>query len=178
MSNHIEIIGKELDHQLDQLGKLFDEHTKSISNLEYMALKGHLLIEYYLNLLLVLKSNPDELKNIEDISFFQKVFKLKDLKLNNLKPWVVDSLFKLNKIRNNLSHSLDYKISETDIDSLGFNLGKKYIHRKLSIEKISNMQNLLWVLRVLVLELYKPIATEIIMESIEKEAKLADRPEK
>lgn len=162
------IIKQEVDHQVALIEEYFDRHISTSSDLEYIALRSHLLAEYYLNHLLVLKDDPENPYTIERLSFFEKIKKIKELKIKDLKPWVTNALFSLNRIRNNLSHSLEYKISEADVDSLGFNFGKDYIYRKFSLTKKDLKTNFSWVIKALILELYRPIAIEITMESIKK----------
>ncbi len=165
------IICKEIEQQFALLLEYFNRHIPKSADLEYIALRAHLLAEYYLNHLLILKCGSHKLEDIENLSFYSKVCKLKELNINHLESWVINLLLKLNKIRNNLSHSLEYKISEADIDSLGFSFGKEYIYRKFSINKSDPKSNFCWILQQIILGLYRPINVEIAIESIKRKEK-------
>lgn len=162
------IVDKEVDQQIDLFLEYFNRHIPSSADLEYTSLRAHLFAEYYLNHLLILKLGSDKLNKIENLGFYAKVSELKELEIKNLKSWVVNALFKLNKIRNNLSHSLEYKVNEADVDSLGFYFGKEYIYRKFSGDRSDLKTNFRWVLVKIIIELYRPIIIEISMESLKR----------
>lgn len=166
------LIKDEAIQQFEFLLEYFNRHIPLSADLEYTSLRAHLLAEYYLNHLLILKLGSDKFDEIENLGFHAKVHRLRALKIEDLKNWVVSSLFKLNKIRNNLSHSLEYKINEADVDSLGFYFGKEYIYRKFSKGKSDLKTNFRWILIQIIAELYRPIATEMVMESIRKKKQL------
>lgn len=162
------LIKDEVIQQYKFLLEYFNRHIPLSTDLEYTALRTHLLVEYYLNHLLIIKLGADKFDEIENLGFHAKIHRLKALKIEELENWMISVLFKLNKIRNNLSHSLEYKISEADIDSLGFYFGKDYIYRKFSRGKNSLKDNFRWILVLVISELYRPIAVEMVMESIRR----------
>lgn len=129
-----------LDKQSGRINAELDRHLPGSLNQEMLLLKGHLLAEYYLSILLVLH---DEDPGVLTESFFTKLNKCESKKLLS-KP-VTGSLKKMNDLRNRMSHELEYSISESDIDSIGMPYGKEYVIQKL--ENQGDRRELLeWVL--------------------------------
>lgn len=95
-----------------------------------LIIKGHLLCEYYFNQLLVLYSEVN-ISDYENKSWTEKKEKLFSLKCINEN--INRKLGKLNKLRNVLGHELEYVLTESDIDALGFLFGKEYIIDKYKI---------------------------------------------
>lgn len=109
---------------------------------DILIIKAHLLCEYYVNQLLILRETCSA-KELESLTFNEKIkkaFKLddKDEKL------VFDYANRLNKLRNKVGHELDYTLSESDVDSLGYVQGKDYILNKYEFETDKErLQNIL-----------------------------------
>jgi hypothetical protein len=88
------------------------------------------LTEYYLNQFLVITSS-EEIVNIDNLSYAQKLQQAEKDKFFRKKTLML--LTRLNKLRNKVGHELEYKLSESDIDSLGYVFGKKYIIDKYEV---------------------------------------------
>ena len=104
-----------------------------------VILRSHLLVEYYLDKIIILKIPRGDIIIEGNFSFWQKLMIVKSL--NILSSYLVDSLKNLNKIRNDCSHVLEYKISESDIDKIGRPFTSEYI--KLKSERFSSIETLL-----------------------------------
>ena len=136
-------------------------------DLSVILLKGHLLIEHYLNYLIIVLHDTTE--RTDKKSFSEKI----DI-LNNdgcLGSHVIASLRKLNDVRNNLSHELNYRLSESEVDRVGFNLGKKYIFRKFSIDcdNDDDLRSLfLFVIDDVLFSVFQPLFKEILKKRKEE----------
>ena len=104
---------------------------------DIQIVKAHLICEYYLNQILILKNFCSAAK-LNQMSFYDKYDKVFDLNNKNQKQ-IFDSLKILNKIRNRVGHELEYTLSESDVDELGFVRGKEYILEKYDFEKLSDL---------------------------------------
>ncbi len=96
-----------------------------------MILKCHLLAEFHMDKLLVASLPRGDVLVDDDrnqLSFSNKLLIVESL--NILGRQVVDSLRKLNTLRNNCSHEQDYEIVEGDIDKIGRPFGTTYLKRK------------------------------------------------
>lgn len=122
---------------IDEFDKEFEKHftiakdkiSKFLQNKEAdtLIIKGHLLCEYYFNQLLILLSEPN---------FIEKTWHEKKEKLFQLQILEKDLhllLNQLNKLRNVLGHELEYVLTESDVDRIGFLFGKGYIIDKYEI---------------------------------------------
>jgi hypothetical protein len=95
-----------------------------------MVLRCHLLAEYYLDRTIV-ASLPRGDIIIDNESRFMFMDKLAVVEsLDNITKDVIDSLKKLNKVRNSCTHEQDYEILEGDIDKIGMPFGAKYLKAK------------------------------------------------
>ena len=97
-----------------------------------MIIKSHLLSEYYINQILILREICS-VKDIETWTFHEKIEKALNL-TNAEEKLIFDYNNRLNKLRNKVGHELEYSLSESDIDSLGYVQGKDYILNKYEIE--------------------------------------------
>ena len=107
-----------------------------------MILKCHLLAEFYMDKLLIAALPRGDILVDEDkvqLMFFNKLSVVEAL--NILSKKIIDSLKKLNKLRNDCSHEQDYEISECDIDKLGNPFGVDYLKQK---KEISDKKQLLF----------------------------------
>ena len=93
-----------------------------------MVLKAHLLAEYYIDQLISLEIRRGDIILNNSFNFYQKLIVIKSLDLMENYLW--DSIEALNRLRNRCAHDMDYKISETDIDKLGFPQGREYAKEK------------------------------------------------
>ena len=93
-----------------------------------LIIKAHLLCEYYVNQLLILRGLCS-FKEVDSLKFWEKIKKA----FENGKPnekLAFNYLNQLNKLRNRVGHELEYSLSESDVDSLGYVAGKDYILEK------------------------------------------------
>ena len=96
-----------------------------------MILKCHLLAEFHMDKLLVAGLPRGDVLVDDDrnqIMFSNKLMIVSAL--NILSTEVIDSLKKLNTLRNNCSHEQDYEIVEGDVDKLGRPFGTIYLKLK------------------------------------------------
>ncbi len=142
----------------------FEKRVSNETDLTTILLKGHLLIEYYLDHVLLLLFDKEV--NLNSLSFFQKVEKLKQK--NCFTDDIFRSLRKLNDIRNNLAHRLDFKISFSEIDSVGFCLGKEYVLKKFEEEGEGERTLLLYVIDELTFSVFMPIFREVLQAEKKK----------
>jgi len=107
---------------------------------DVLIIKSHLICEYYLDQILIIK-NSCPAKELRNLTFFKKMnlaFNSNNVEEKNL----LDQISELNKLRNKVGHELEYTLSESDIDALGFYVGKDYIFRKYDL-KYANINYLL-----------------------------------
>lgn len=123
-------IAKHLRVLKDKLSRFLSEKNPA----DVLIIKSHLVCEYYLNQILILKGvcNATELNKL---SFFDKNQKALD-RGKNAEKETFDSLQVLNKLRNKVGHELEYVLSESDVDNLGFIRGKEYILEKYDFESL------------------------------------------
>jgi hypothetical protein len=157
-----EMLPSAEEQEADRLIKIvledFNRHVAKESDLSTILLKGHLLVEYYMDLILVLEYDTDI--NVDHWSFFQKIRKLDEDKKIGIERSIIHVLYKLNELRNRLAHNLDFKISIFDIDSIGLALGREYIIEKYKTEK--DVRSLtLWVIKNIVGDSFYYIYAEI-----------------
>jgi len=102
---------------------------------DVLIIKSHLICEYYLNQILILKGicSADQINNL---SFSEKNEKALDKNII-IEKSSYDALKILNKLRNKVGHELEYVLSESDVDSLGFIQGKEYILNKYDFETLA-----------------------------------------
>ncbi len=104
-------------------------HLDSKTDLELILLKGHLLLEKVLDILL----ERNNIKNYENFSFYRKISVLNKINFDNNKnkKIVISSLTELNKLRNKLAHELLFDIRNGELGSWSSNIlesldGTKY----------------------------------------------------
>ena len=119
-------LGDLIDKQILRFSRDIGKHLSESLEPELLLLKGHLLIEYYLGLLLILN---DEKKEILEETFYKKIQRSKEL--NIVGDPYMESIFCLNRLRNRMAHELEYTISESDVDSISMPFGKEYILKKM-----------------------------------------------
>ena len=129
---------------------------------DILIIKAHLLCEYYVNQLLVLREICTA-KELESLTFYEKIekaFVLTDKK----EKLTFDCVHRLNKLRNKVGHELEYSLSESDVDSLGYAQGKDYILNKYDVE--TNTERLHDVLTNIVIEI-----ALLLINTVESEKK-------
>jgi hypothetical protein len=136
----------------------FSKHIEKETEPFVILLKGHLLLEYYLNQLLLLYSK--EKIDVEKKGFFEKVTKLESINNKLFDEEVFSSLKKLNELRNRLSHSLGFKITESEIDTVGFCIGKEYVLTKYKNPSKEDFL-LKWILKYIATDVFFPIYLEV-----------------
>lgn len=105
-------------------------HLNSKTDLELVLLKGHLLLETVLETSL----NRHKIDNFEYYSFYKKIktFENIEFKETERHKFIVCSLEKLNRLRNNLAHDFHFDIENGDFESWSLD-----IHRNLEGEKFT-----------------------------------------
>ncbi len=93
-----------------------------------IVLRSHLLVEYYLDQIILLNIPRGDVLLDQKFSFIQKTYIVESLEV--LPERLINSVKNLNSIRNRCSHDLDYKISEVDVDKIGMPFGKSYLEIK------------------------------------------------
>ncbi len=151
----------EVDEASRLIKVLFEDFSKHIEQEKepfVILLKGHLLLEYYLNQIVLLYVK--DARDVEKKGFFGKVSMLESTDKQLFKQEIFDSLKRLNELRNRLSHSLNFKITESEIDMVGFCFGKSYVLTKYKNPK--NKEFLLkWVLKEMAKNVFYPIYAEV-----------------
>ncbi len=112
--------------------KRFSKAVTESNELVTIVLRTHLLCEYYMDQIIMAKiPRGDYLIDDSRVSFSFKIKLLKSLNfLSSEKTYLLDSANGLNKVRNNCSHTLDYTITESDIDRIGKPQGIEYLEQK------------------------------------------------
>ena len=115
--------------------KRFVKAISESNELVNIILRTHLLCEYYLDQILVAKiSRGDSLIDDSRTTFAYKIQLIKAFNfLENSQAYLLDSAAGLNKVRNNCSHTLDYSVSESDVDKIGRPQGAGYLSQKINL---------------------------------------------
>lgn len=127
---------KDVEKHLNVLSDKIDTFLSGEKPPDVLIIKSHLICEYYINQILILK-NLATGKEINRMSFFTKLEKLSDT-LKNRGLNMPQKLKALNKLRNKIGHELEYNLSESDIDALGYLNGKEYIFDKYEADNNKN----------------------------------------
>lgn len=146
--------------QIEDFSKVIESGDSSSA-----LLKGHLLVEHYLDHIMILIF--DKKANVQKKSFYIKVSELKQTKCFHEHETTIACLFALNKVRNEMAHQLDFKITRSQIDSIGYFLGKEYILKRYNPE-YDERKLLLWVLDEVVFLVYFTIYWKITSSSEKK----------
>jgi len=144
-NNEFEEIKKHIRVLQDKIDKFLDKGKPS----DILIIKSHLICEYYINQILILKEICNA-KELFELKFSEKVTKALDNSKEKQKI-IGSKINALNKLRNKVGHELEYVLSEADIDNLGYRDGKEYILDKY---EHSNLEDLLRsVLKKIVIDL-------------------------
>lgn len=121
---------KHIENMLEKLQTFLGKNKPA----DVLIIKAHLISDYYLNQVLILRDVCDGNK-VFKMSFYEKTEKaFKKGSEDERKIKIL--LKKLNKLRNKVGHELEYILSEADIDALGYLVnGKKHILSKYKYEK-------------------------------------------
>ncbi len=95
---------------------------------DVLIIKSHLICEYYVNQILIVKGLCTA-KELPSLSFYDKVNKSFDAS-NPEDKVLKEKMIGLNKLRNKVGHELEYVLSESDVDTLGYISGKQYVFEK------------------------------------------------
>ena len=116
--------------ELEKIKFLFPDEQDPVLTIH----RGHLLSEYYLDKIITLNLNFEEMvSKKENLSFKQKVTLVENMAF--LPDSVIRSLNNLNKVRNSLAHELEAKIETDEIIKIFEPMGKEF--RKIK-EKYSD----------------------------------------
>ena len=114
------------------MSKKIDRFLTEQNPSDVLIIKAHLICEYYINQILVLR-DICSMHDTRNMTFFvknEKAFNQSDAS----EKAIFTSLKTLNNLRNKVGHELEYFLSESDIDGLGSQRGKEYIIRKYDFE--------------------------------------------
>ena len=144
---------KNKDFHIVDLAKKIKTFLSDEKPSDVLIIKAHLLCEYYINQLLILREICS-VKEMESFTFHEKIEKVFDL--NNVEEKITfDYVNRLNRLRNKVGHELDYTLSESDVDLLGYVQGKEYIFQKYDyetdIERLRNVLNTIVIQTALLL---------------------------
>lgn len=100
----------------------FWAHLDSKTDLELILLKGHLLLEMILGIVLT----RNNIKDCEDYSFHRKIviFEKKEFEDCKKKDIMVSSLMGINKLRNKLAHDFHFEIKNGEFELWSINILK------------------------------------------------------
>lgn len=127
-----EEIEKIINDEIDALFELFDKNPDPI----LMLLRYHLLIENMLERMIIGKiDNGYKVVENGNLTFYQKVIFVDAF--SELNDSIIQSIKKLNSVRNECAHDKDKKITKADIEKIGKPLGKKFtkIKQKYNSDK-------------------------------------------
>lgn len=128
-------ISKHLKVLRDKLTRFLSPETPP----DVLIIKAHLICEYYINQILILKELCS-VREINKLGFYDKLKKVRE----NFGPEYNDNFnaaATLNKLRNKVGHELEYTLSESDVDELGFYRGKEYVLEKYDIQELNELLN-------------------------------------
>ena len=120
--NKVETTSSEIDKHIRVVRKQIDTYLADSQSSDILIIKTHLICEYYLNQIIIFKETVDY-NEMKKMSFFQKNEKTFNLN-NQLEKIIFLKLKALNDIRNKISHELEYRLTESDVDMLGYINGK------------------------------------------------------
>ena len=134
----------------DKSYQKFIDATGNHNDPTSQILKAHLLIEYYIDHILAKNFPRGDVLLKGRLSFSQKLTVLTALDIFSSKYHA--SIKGLNTVRNSCAHSLDYSVTEADVDKIGMPFGKQYLEQKK--KRFSCIGELLhWTLAIPVIQL-------------------------
>ena len=100
-------------------------------------LRIHLLVEHYLDQILKKEMKKgDILTKGNRVSVFRKINIVEAMDI--FPAHIIEGLYKLNSLRNKCVHSLEYKISESDLDEIGELFGEEYSEMKSEYKELTS----------------------------------------
>lgn len=95
-------------------------HLDSITDLELILLKGHLILDTILESVLKRNNFPD----CENYSFYRKIIALETFEIENKfqKDLIISSLRDINKMRNNVAHEFHFDVGNEDFEIWASNI--------------------------------------------------------
>ena len=167
---------KELETQVQRMFRQqLDDYEDTVGNEEdtsVILLKGHLLVEYYLEQLMILSA--DSLGQYSRMGFSQKVEHLRTRAFKDY-PRLVAILKSLNSTRNNMAHNVRYVVSRGEIDSIGNILGKEYILELYRHDSFNDVTMLKWLIRNIVMEVHEQVARALLHELLASETTVTEQ---
>lgn len=110
-----------------------DESLSHIENPVHLILHAHLYIEHLLDRFIMSElPNGSLIINNGYLSFKQKTLLAGTFTI--VEEQIIDCIIKLNKLRNNLAHEFNHKITNEEVDLIGRPLGKDFTR----IQKTAN----------------------------------------
>jgi len=105
-------------------------HLDQKTDLELILLKGHLLLETILEVVLRRNDIPD----IDDYSFYRKIIALETIKVENefKKEFIILSLKEINRLRNKVAHEFYFDIANGELEMCAINILHKLKGTKFS----------------------------------------------
>ena len=142
----------DIDRHIRVVRQKIDTYLSSAQSSDVLIIKAHLICEYYLNQILLVKEVCDS-NEMRKLSFFQKSEKAFDL--NNAREKLIYRKVKaLNDIRNKTGHELEYTLTESDVDELGYVDGKEYVFKKYDFDEIEKTLHYILINTVLDISLF------------------------
>lgn len=142
----------DIDRHIRVVRQKIDTYLSSSQSSDVLIIKAHLICEYYLNQILLVKEVCDS-NEMQRLSFFEKSQKAFDL--NNTREKLIYRKVKaLNDIRNKTGHELEYTLTESDVDELGYVDGKEYVFKKYDFDEIEKTLHYILINTVLDISLF------------------------
>lgn len=118
-------MAEEKKETVDPHFKKFWDSVPIDADLVTMILKCHLLAEYNLDQILILQVPRGDMIVDGRFQFSEKLTIVEALDV--LDKETVDSLRKLNAVRNSCSHELNYEVTDRDLDKIGSVFPEQYL---------------------------------------------------
>jgi hypothetical protein len=105
-------------------------HLSSITDLEKILLKGHLLLEIILDITLTKKG----IQNLDKISFYKKIRAIEKIEFanSNNKELIISFLSEINQLRNTFAHEFNFNIQDGRFELWMSNVLKNFQGAKFS----------------------------------------------
>ena len=163
---------KSIAEQINTVGENFKKHVSHEKDDEVVVLKSHLLVEYYLNHILVVFL-PNGHKLAKELTFAEKVEAIaKDPNASeDIDPEIFPSIKALNRVRNEMSHELSFQLTEAQVDLIGFPLGERYVIKKIKDNLPTPKARFIVLMIEIIMGVYNPIAMKVAMDIYRKDSK-------
>lgn len=165
-----EKIKKEAEKHANNFIEKIKKFLSSENPSDVLIIKAHLLCEYYFDQMLILKELTSA-NDLKKLTFFHKVKKISEndssMKSDEQFRKAINLCYGLNKLRNKVGHELDFVLAESDVDGLGYIIGKSYILKKHDFKSLEH--NLLDILQNIVTEVNILCSSLIFTEKFKKD---------